>query len=247
MTDITVIHHNNQDVVDSRILAEALGIEHRSFIRTIKKYATELQAFGGLGFEIAPLQTAGGVQNVTFCYLNEDQSTFVMTLSRNTERVVECKMKLVQAFKEARKVISQQGDRIRELELEIELRKTEQKLLDTRNTIVQTCPEPVQQKILGYQVVEVTKYRDRVILEDEIIRAGDTLTKTELCRRYGYLTRNGKPDYRRLNHALSMCQLPSEAWKLTAAIRENSELREEYLEDLDRQIIPANRQLFLGE
>lgn len=147
-----------------------------------------------------------------------------------------------------------ESDPLEEMRLRVELAKYEaqketaiQKTTELRNVIVQTRPEPVQQKILGYQTVEVTKYRDRVLLEDEIIRHGDTLNKTELCRRYGYLTRNGKPDYARLNRALAACNLPSQAWKLTATIRENSELREEYLAELDQQIIPGDRQLFLGE
>lgn len=145
-------------------------------------------------------------------------------------------------------------DPLAEMKLRVELAKYEaqketaiHKATELRNLIVKTCPEPVQQKILGYQTVEVTKYRDRVLLEEEIIRHGDTLNKTELCHRYGFLTRNGKPNYARLNKALANCRLPSEAWKLTATIRENSELREEFLEDLDQQIIPGDRQLFLGE
>lgn len=145
-------------------------------------------------------------------------------------------------------------DPLREMQLRVELAKYEaqkeiaiQKAAELRYTITQTCPEPVQQKVLGYQTVEVVKYRDRILLEDQVIRGGDTLNKTELCHRYGYLTRNGKPNYAQLNKALAMVDLPSEAWKMTAAIRENSELREEYLEDLDRQMVRGSRQLFLGE
>ena len=42
------------------------------------------------------------------------------------------------------------------------------------------------------------EYRARIISGNEIINAGDTINKTELCRRYGILTRNGKPDYKEM-------------------------------------------------
>lgn len=106
MANLAVIEHQGQHVVDSRLIAAELDIAHKSFIRTIKKYSTELQAFGQLGFEIATVtNSVGAVNQVTFCYLNEDQATFVMTLSRNTDKVVQCKMNLVQAFKEARQKV----------------------------------------------------------------------------------------------------------------------------------------------
>lgn len=145
-------------------------------------------------------------------------------------------------------------DPVEEMKLKIELAKLERdkaelehRTITLRHTVVQTCPEHIQQKILGYQLVEKTEYRDRIIKDDELIRDGNTLNKTQLCRRYGYLTRNGSPDYRKLNHALSRVGLPSEAWKLTAAIQENTELRTEYLQDLDQEMVRVERQLFLGE
>lgn len=45
-----------------------------------------------------PFETDGGVQTRRIALLNEQQATFLMTLMRNTERVVEFKCALVQAF-----------------------------------------------------------------------------------------------------------------------------------------------------
>jgi phage regulator Rha-like protein len=90
-------------VVDSRLVAQELDIEHRALRQTIEKYLTELQEFGVVTFEMSkPSEGSQGGRPERFCYLNEDQAIFVMTLSRNTEKVVKCKANLVKAFKQAK-------------------------------------------------------------------------------------------------------------------------------------------------
>jgi anti-repressor protein len=147
-----------------------------------------------------------------------------------------------------KEVVPAQSDRIRELELELQLRRAEQKLIDTRQLIVTTCPEVVQQKILGYQLVEKTEYIDRCLLHEQFVRDGNTATKTELCQRYSFLTRNGKPNYPALNQFLAASKLPSNAIALTAQIREGEELRREYLPMLDEAYHRyEQRSLWMGE
>lgn len=115
-----------------------------------------------------------------------------------------------------------------------------------RYTITQTCPESVQQKVLGYQQIEKIEYRDRVIQNEDVIRDGSTINKTDLCYRYGILTKNGKPNYKRLNQLLS--QLPEEAWDEQYSILTNKEIKREYLGKLDQLFQEADqRNLFLGE
>lgn len=93
-------------VVDSRLIAERLGIEHESFLRTIDTYQTQLeQAFGILRFEIGKIQGRGRPSR--YALLTEDQATFLMTLSRNTAQVVQCKIELVQAFSKAKELLKQ--------------------------------------------------------------------------------------------------------------------------------------------
>jgi hypothetical protein len=123
-------------------------------------------------------------------------------------------------------------------------------LAQFRNTIVNTCPEPVQQKILGFSVIEKIEYRDRIIKDDEIINDGETVTKTYLCDRYGFKTKSGKPDYKSLNNFLTQTGLESisEAWQLSAYVQESQQLKREYLGELDRRFHAIkSRQLFLGE
>ena len=108
--NISIENKNGQLVVDSRLVADNLGIEHRSFFRTIKNYEDQLmENFGAVRFEIAPRQdeNAGGDQP-KFCYLTEDQASFLMTLSRNTQQVVQAKLNLVKAFSEAKRLLQEE-------------------------------------------------------------------------------------------------------------------------------------------
>lgn len=123
----------------------------------------------------------------------------------------------------------------------------EKNLLDTRHYISTALPEPMQQKILGYQVVEKVVEKTVVYKEDEFLRDSSTVNKTKLCNRYGILTKNGKPDYPRLNKILSTVDLPTMAWKKIKEVRENVELKSEYIELLDGAIVQDSRQLWIGE
>lgn len=106
MPDLAAFEHGNALVVDSRLIAEQLGIEHRSFLQTLDDYKTQMeQAFGFLRFENAEIQGRG--RPGRYALLTEDQATFVMTLSRNSDEVVQCKLKLVQAFSRAKQVLRQ--------------------------------------------------------------------------------------------------------------------------------------------
>jgi len=246
---------NNVDVVDSRLIAQELGISHSQFYRNIKDNETDIgEVFGRVCFETETLKTAGGMQQVKFAYLNEDQATYLMTLSRNTPQVKKLKLKLVKSFSHAKRIIVQQHDTIQELTLKLALANAEkdvaiaqQKLLDTRHYIVTALPEPVQQKILGYQIVEKKIIKKVVYKESEFIRNDSTVNKTSLCKRYGILTKKGKPDYPRLNKILGTVNLPTEAWREVKDIQSNKELKTEYLAILDNAIVQDSRQLWIGE
>ena len=126
--------------------------------------------------------------------------------------------------------------------------QAEKAVLDTRHAIVRTCPEPVQQKIFGYETIKEIEYRDRIIHDEQLIHDGETLTKTELCKRYGFIHRkSGKPNYTQLNDYLAKINLPSQAWELKARIQDTQELRREYLPELDKLLINSDRQMWLGE
>jgi phage regulator Rha-like protein len=259
LTKIDVIEQGDVLVVDSRLIADELGIDHRSLFRTIKKYQDEIQEFGHLRFENTSVVNSSGATNITsFVYLNEDQATYIMTLSKNTEQVRRCKRVLVKSFSEAKQVIKtvipQQNDQIRELELRLQLAQAEMQkalaeksVLDTRHLIVATCPEPMQQKILGFEVVKEIEYRDRIIQDNQVINDGSTVNKTALCKRYGFMTKGGNPDYAKLKKHLESLKIPDYAWENVPSVRDNQELRRDYLGELDKMIMDDSRQLWFGE
>jgi phage regulator Rha-like protein len=110
MSNLSVSEHEGVLVVDSRLIAERLGIEHESFLRTLDAYQTQIeQAFGIIRFEIGKIIGRGRPQK--YALLTEDQATFVMTLSRNTPEVVQCKIEMVQAFSKAKDLLSKREPR----------------------------------------------------------------------------------------------------------------------------------------
>jgi len=156
--------------------------------------------------------------------------------------------------RQAEVVIPQQNDELEALKLKLALANAEKdraiaekNLLDTRNYIVTALPEPMQQKVLGYQVVEKKVVEKVVYKENEFIRNDSTVNKTRLCKRYGILSKGGSCDYKRLNKILATANLPSEAWLEVKDIQKNNELKVEYLNILDNLIIQDSRQLWIGE
>ncbi|OWY64729.1 hypothetical protein B7486_45695 [cyanobacterium TDX16] len=88
-------------VVDSRLIAQELGITHKALMETIRNYQPLIeQQFGTVRFETEGSNGLPGY--AVFCYLTEDQASFVGTLSRNTDQVVAFKAHLVKAFSEAK-------------------------------------------------------------------------------------------------------------------------------------------------
>jgi phage regulator Rha-like protein len=114
MSDLIVLPHaDGVLVVDSRLIAEELGIQHESFMETVEKYRKQSeQAFGTIRFETGSSQMPDGRINPKpqkFALLTEEQATFYMTLSRNTPEVVQLKVRLVKAFFDARERFRGQG------------------------------------------------------------------------------------------------------------------------------------------
>lgn len=94
---------------DTRMLAKHLGNLHKSVFELVKDYLSDFEQLG-----VVPLQTAkpvggAGGRPERFALLNEDQAYLLLTFSRNTAKVRALKVKLVQAFGEARRAAQQRA------------------------------------------------------------------------------------------------------------------------------------------
>jgi phage regulator Rha-like protein len=116
-----------QLLVDSRLVAEALGILHKSFKETISKYTERLESLvdealnpvagenrSRLLRETSP-KLSDGTGGEVYYLLNENQATFLMTLSSNTEQVVEAKFNLVKAFANAKTTLLTQYNHLQNI------------------------------------------------------------------------------------------------------------------------------------
>ncbi len=107
MSNLSINERNGVLVVDSRLVADSLLIKHKNFLATIEKYLSQIESsFGAIAFETREFKTKQGNRSVErYAYLTEEQAIFLMTLSRNTERVVQCKIQLVKAFSKSKKLL----------------------------------------------------------------------------------------------------------------------------------------------
>lgn len=114
MSDLNVQNigtdRNAKLVVDSRLIAEVLGIGHGDWIRNVvKKYQSEIEGdFGVIRFENGKLGEEG--RPTVYALLTEDQATCLMTYSKNTDQVRAAKRNLVKSFSKAKDLL--QGARV---------------------------------------------------------------------------------------------------------------------------------------
>ena len=151
MSNLTVTERDSVLVVDSRLIAQDLGITHKSLFETLDNYLHRIEAaFGVVRFETEkPLKGSKGGRPERVAYLTEDQSTLLMSFSRNTPRVVDCKVALVQAFSQAKQLIKQaipaQNVEIERMKLDLALIQAKQRYQDTGYAIqLSTSPAMLQ-------------------------------------------------------------------------------------------------------
>jgi len=95
---IALTEKKHEARVDSHVIAESLDIQHKNALALIDENIPEFEEFGRVAFETRTLETNGGKQKQRIALLNEDQSYFLLTLTRNTERTKRLKVELVKAF-----------------------------------------------------------------------------------------------------------------------------------------------------
>lgn len=98
MSELVELGRDDVPMTTSMRVADGTQGEHASVLRLIRDNLADFEEFGRVGFEIAPFETAGGVQRRTVAFLNEQQATLLLTYMRNTPVVRDFKKRLVRAF-----------------------------------------------------------------------------------------------------------------------------------------------------
>ena len=102
--DLTLTTTTIEPRVDTRLLALQLDNRHKAVMTLIERYSNRFRAHGQLTFKKAVgKRKQGGGNAERYALLNEDQSYFLLSLSRNTDTVVALKSKLIRAFGQARR------------------------------------------------------------------------------------------------------------------------------------------------
>lgn len=112
MGGIIVVERSGTLVVDSRLVAEALGIQHKNFLAMIEKHRQEAESdgFAPLAFETRMVKLPqGGSYKERWTWLDEKWANYFMTLSRNTKKVRAAKRQLVKAFSQAKQEVQEAG------------------------------------------------------------------------------------------------------------------------------------------
>ena len=163
MNSIIISEQNHILVVDSRLIAEELGVEHKTVLKTIKRHESTIESsFGKLNREVSDVQIGNEAirQDLNHYWLNEDQATFLMTLSRNSEQVVRCKVNLVKAFSHAKKNQSQSIERTSQPLLPIPVNQSKVFIVGDDNGVKAMVPHDQIEKLL--EIATLRKFKQTI-------------------------------------------------------------------------------------
>lgn len=77
---LVFLSKNNLPLTTSLIIANALERKHKFIIELIRNHEDDLNSVSGrVTFQTAPFETAGGTQNREIAFLNEQQTTLLIT------------------------------------------------------------------------------------------------------------------------------------------------------------------------
>jgi phage regulator Rha-like protein len=100
---VTLIEKKNEARVDSLFMAKSLCIQHKNVLALIDSNKDNFQELGRVAFETRVVSKNGAGQKTRIALLTEDQSYFLLTLTRNTKHTTRLKVDLVKSFSRFRK------------------------------------------------------------------------------------------------------------------------------------------------
>ena len=104
-TNLITFTPDKTPVVESIVIAEGVGVQHKNVLELIRKYLEDFQAFDGVAFETRkgkPLPQGGFAKATEVALLNENQAYLLFTYLKNTDTARQLKVRLVKAFSEVR-------------------------------------------------------------------------------------------------------------------------------------------------
>lgn len=238
MSNLTVIERDSVLVVDSRLIAQDLGIVHKNLLETLDSYRSKIEAaFGVVRFETEkPLKGSRGGRPERVAYLSEDQATLLMTFSRNTPRVVDCKVALVQAFSKAKQIIGKaipaQSPEAERMKLELELIRAKQHYQDTGHAIaLSTSPAMLRWLRGDAPPPKEIEYRDRFVnpATGQEIGSSSGRSLTQLIADAGLNPKSSR-DRNRVKKILKCCGFDydkMQRWVSASYLREYAVLEDE--------------------
>lgn len=132
--------------------------------------------------------------------------------------------------------------RIEKLKLEKESKQADLNLIQFRHLIVQTCPEPIQQKVLGYQTVEKVE-RIETVIDRQTGEQSKGIGITYVAKALGFKNNKAAWDWlESVDYGKESGRWHSELSAVHALKLSREDLQ--YLKDIFPE---SNRQMFLGE
>ncbi|MDX8127987.1 Rha family transcriptional regulator [Methylomonas sp. OY6] len=101
--------HGQKLTTTTLIIAEQCKVKHESTIKLARKFKSDLEDVGRVGFEIRSFQTNGGVQDQEIAVLDDYAAMLLLTHMRSNEVVRKFKLELVREFKRMRRILSEPG------------------------------------------------------------------------------------------------------------------------------------------
>jgi len=179
MTSLVVLK-KEEPVVTSLSISEFLKIGHKSVIQLARQYEKDLNEFGTLAFE---MRKSKG-RPLEFCYLNEHQTYFLVTLMRNIKEVPKFKKTLIKEFMRMKKSlidvqIRQNSENWKELRQQVKISRLE--TTDTIKRFVQYCTDAGSKKAFTYYGhLTNAEYKALFLLEQKYTNLRDLLTDRQL-------------------------------------------------------------------
>ena len=108
MNELVTIR-GNDCFTNSLVIAEGTENEHESIIRLIQRYEEKFNRWGKIYFTDLKSENPRGGRPTKVAFFNEQQATFLITLLRNSEIVLDFKSELVDQFFKMRQILMQRA------------------------------------------------------------------------------------------------------------------------------------------